>query len=195
MLTLQKDEYALRLENMIEDFLLAQKKIDEAKHDPLTGLPNRALFHSFLEEKCLTCSRTEPVGLLFIDLDKFKNINDTMGHDAGDEILKSAAQRMERNLKKEDILCRMGGDEFTIILSGFSSSSQVEKIAGRIIAQLCKPFKLNNGIGLIGASIGISFCPMDAEAPVSLIKNADIAMYKAKANGRNRYELFSSRYA
>lgn len=192
MLILQKDVHAHRLEDMIEDFLLAQEKINEARHDPLTGLPNRALFHSLLEEKCHASKETKPIALFFIDLDKFKQINDSMGHDAGDQVLQLATRRIQSCLKDHDILCRLGGDEFTVILTRFKNRKGVNAIAQRIIDKLCMPFKLTNGTGCIGGSIGISFSPSDAESAVSLIKNADIAMYKAKENGRNRYEFYSS---
>lgn len=192
MLNVQKDVYAFRLEKIIEDLLTAQKEVDEAKHDPLTGLPNRALFYDILNEKCKENTGLNQVALMFIDLDKFKQINDTLGHDAGDEILQLATKRIHGCIKSRDVLCRLGGDEFTVIFPEVEEKVIIEEIATRIIAELSKPFQLKNGEGNIGASIGISFYPDDAPSSEALVKNSDVAMYKAKEGGRNRYELYKS---
>ena len=192
MLNVHKDVQTFRLEQIIEDLLTAQKELDVAKHDPLTGLPNRTLFYDILNEKCEENTGSNQVALMFIDLDKFKQINDTLGHDAGDEILQLATKRMHGCIKSSDVLCRLGGDEFTVIFPQVEDKAIIEEIATRIIEELSKPFQLKNGEGNIGGSIGISFYPDDAASSEALVKNSDVAMYKAKEGGRNKYELYRS---
>lgn len=188
LLSLQRDIYAFRLEGIIEDLLEAQRDADQAKHDPLTGLPNRAIFHQLLEQECQQPNVQSAV--LFIDLDKFKQVNDTLGHDAGDEILQIASQRMQSCVKEHDSVCRLGGDEFTIILRHIDSQQDVSNIAQRLLDQLALPCHLRAGPAQIGASIGISLFPQDANNAIGLLKNADIAMYEAKEHGRNGFVYF-----
>ncbi len=190
MITVQKEAQTFRLEQIIENLLRAQKEVEKARHDPLTGMPNRALFCDFMTRSLRDNANDEQVALMFIDLDRFKQVNDTLGHDAGDEILQLASLRIKACIKKYDILSRLGGDEFTVILPHIKNRDDVIAIAKRIIANIAKPFQLANGIGNISASIGISFYPNDANTPVSLLKNADIAMYKAKENGKNRFDFY-----
>ena len=190
MINVQKEVQTFRLEQIIENLLHAQKEIEEARHDPLTGVPNRALFCDFLTRSFKENENNEQVALMLIDFDRFKQVNDTFGHDAGDEILQLATWRIKSCIKKYDILSRLGGDEFTVILPHIKNSDDVILIAERIIAHIAEPFRLANGVGKIGASIGISFYPRDAKTPLSLLKNADIAMYKAKERGKSRFDFY-----
>lgn len=190
MLNLQRDVYAYRLETMIEDLLHAQREIDEARHDPLTGLPNRTIFHELLDQAVQTASSLNPFALMFVDLDKFKQVNDTLGHDAGDEILKIATQRMLSSIKSQDTLSRIGGDEFTIIARDIESRDDLAGLAQRLVDSLCDPCQLKAGSASVGASVGVSLFPNDVNSAIALLKNADIAMYEAKERGRNQYRFF-----
>jgi diguanylate cyclase (GGDEF)-like protein len=191
LLTVQKGAQELRLESMIEDLLETQAALANAKHDPLTGLPNRGLFHEFLRQACAEAGRSgQTLALMFIDLDKFKQVNDTLGHDAGDELLILVAQRLRACLREGDLLARLGGDEFTALLLNLSNQETGIHLAQRIVADLNKPFVLSMGQAEIGGSIGMSFFPTDTDQAVSLLKNADIAMYQAKEAGRNNYRLY-----
>ncbi len=193
MLDLKKDVQLFHLEQMVENLLKAEKDISDAKHDALTGLPTRSLFFEALANSCKkTRLEKYQMALFYIDLDKFKEVNDTLGHDAGDEILQKSAERMQACIKSDDVLSRMGGDEFTIILNNIGSHHDAQAIATRLIEALQKPFKLTNGLSSIGCSIGIRYYPADAEKPVTLVENADIAMYRAKENGRNQFCTYAN---
>ena len=190
-LVLQREAREFRLEQIIEDLLSAQAAVVKAKHDPLTGLPNRGLFHELLLNACATAGRSgETLALMFIDLDRFKQVNDTLGHDAGDELLVQVAQRLRNCVREDDILARLGGDEFTVVLCHLTDRKTGIAIAERIIAELNTAFPLSMGQADIGGSIGMSFFPGDADQAVSLLKNADVAMYRAKEAGRNTYCLY-----
>jgi len=190
-LAVQKEVREFRLELMIEDLLDTQAALDNAKHDPLTGLPNRGLFHEILRQACADAERlSQSLALMFIDLDKFKQVNDTMGHDAGDELLIQVSKRLSSCVREGDILARLGGDEFTAVLCNLADQETGISIAERIVADLKNPFDLSMGRAEIGGSIGISFFPRDADQALSLLKNADVAMYHAKEAGRNTYRLY-----
>ncbi len=189
MIVVHREIREYRLEMMVEDLLSAQSELAEAKHDSITGLPNRALFHEKLCKECEKAERGAPVALFFIDLDKFKQVNDTLGHDAGDELLALVSKRIESTVREGDVVSRLGGDEFTVILSA-ADERTVVRVAGRIIEDLGRPFSLHAGTVHIGASIGVSFFPADADTPIGLVKNADIAVYKAKEQGRNNFQFY-----
>jgi diguanylate cyclase (GGDEF)-like protein/PAS domain S-box-containing protein len=164
----------------------------QANFDTLTQLPNRRMFLSRLEQEIKKFSRTAiPLALLFIDLDHFKEVNDTLGHEIGDALLIEAAHRILSTVRELDTVARLGGDEFTVILSQVGEINQVEKIAQNILAKLSMPFYLNNKTTYISASIGITFYPNDAGNLEQLLKYADQAMYVAKNQGRNRYAFFT----
>jgi diguanylate cyclase (GGDEF)-like protein len=189
-IVVQKEISEFRLETMVEDLLASQAELVEAKHDSLTGLPNRALFHEKLNKECEAVeTKDSGVALLFIDLDKFKQVNDTMGHDAGDELLIDVSKRIQASTRTGDVVARLGGDEFTVILP-VADEKEVVRVATRIVEELNKPFPLTAGIANIGGSIGISFYPAEADSPISLVKNADIAVYKAKERGRNNFQFY-----
>ncbi|MCQ8181307.1 EAL domain-containing protein [Methylomonas sp. SURF-1] len=161
-----------------------------ATHDPLTGLPNRALFQDRLRHSLAKARRSNnQVALLFIDLDNFKNINDSLGHDYGDELLKLAAARLTDVVRDIDTVARLGGDEFTAILSDCNVKT-AQAIAQRLLDDLCASFEIDGRSLFISASIGIAFFPEDSNDSQGLIKAADTAMYRAKEQGRNRIGLF-----
>lgn len=164
----------------------------QANFDMLTNLPNRRLFRDRLENEIKKSRRTGlSLALLFIDLDRFKEINDTLGHDMGDRLLLEAALRISQCVRETDTVARLGGDEFTVILSEFGERQNIERIAQEIIGELCKPFMLGEEAAYISASVGITLFPEDAAQSENLLKNADQAMYVAKAQGRNRYAYFT----
>ncbi|MEO5364658.1 MAG: EAL domain-containing protein [Magnetococcus sp. DMHC-8] len=163
-----------------------------AGHDALTGLPNRALFQVRLGEHLSLASRTgDEVVLLFLDLDRFKQVNDTMGHQAGDELLREATRRILSCVRQYDLVARLGGDEFTIILPQLSHLHTVELIARRILEELARPFSLEQGVAHISGSIGITLFPRDGREMETLLKQADAAMYCAKSAGRNTFRFFT----
>ncbi len=174
-----------------------KKKQDEliwqqANFDTLTGLPNRRLFRDRLEQAIKKAHRADGLlALLFIDLDRFKQVNDTLGHDMGDVLLTEAARRITECVRETDTVARLGGDEFTVILPDFGDRAGLEKIAQHIIRQLSQPFMLKNENAYISASIGISLYPGGTPDADSLLRHADQAMYAAKAEGRGRFGYFA----
>jgi diguanylate cyclase (GGDEF)-like protein/PAS domain S-box-containing protein len=174
-----------------------QKAVEEklqrmAYYDPLTELPNRALFRDRLEHEIELAERSRTrVALLFLDLDQFKYVNDTLGHDAGDQLLVEAAKRIRACVRQSDTIARLGGDEFTLILANVGDTARVGDVADKVIHALQMPFRLGNSEVFIGASIGISVYPDDGTDFVTLTKNADAAMYQAKHAGRRRHRFFT----
>jgi diguanylate cyclase (GGDEF)-like protein/PAS domain S-box-containing protein len=165
----------------------------QANYDSLTGLPNRRMFHERLEQEFKKAHRVKlPLALLFLDLDHFKEVNDTLGHDMGDLLLKEATQRITSCVRETDTVARLGGDEFTLILGELEEPDSVERIANSIVEKLAKPFQLGTELAQISASIGIAIYPNDAMDVSSLLKNADLAMYAAKRQGRNQFHFYTS---
>ncbi len=164
----------------------------QANFDNLTGLPNRRMFHDRLEQELKKAHRSERrLALLFIDLDHFKEINDTLGHDRGDMLLAEAAQRLQACVRETDTIARLGGDEFTIILGDLEDVHGVNRIVQCILKCLATPFALDDDMAYVSASVGITIYPEDATSVDTLLKNADQAMYAAKHQGRNRYSYFT----
>ena len=165
-----------------------------AYHDPLSGLPNRQLFNDQLDLSLLNAQREgRSVAVLFVDLDRFKDINDTLGHTFGDRLLPLVAARLKRCLRAEDTLARLGGDEFTVILHDLERPDDAPNVAKKILESFTDPFKLDGRVCYLSASIGISVSPDHGDDRESLLKHADIAMYRAKEEGRNRYCLYSAK--
>lgn len=163
---------------------------DKAKFDPLTGLLNRSSFEKQLEGYIALSSQTEMMmAVLFVDLDKFKQVNDSYGHDVGDALLKQVAKILKSTLRQGDLVARLGGDEFMLLLSHLQSTESVAKVAEKIVKSLSNPLTVLGKEVEIGASVGISLFPEDGTTAQELIKSADIAMYTVKTSGRNRYEL------
>ncbi|MGN6390279.1 MAG: EAL domain-containing protein [Burkholderiaceae bacterium] len=178
-----------RTEQRIRQFneTLAQ----QANYDTLTGLPNRRLFRDRLDQEIRHAeSAGRPIALAFIDLDRFKEVNDLLGHDAGDLLLQQAAQRIQECIRPADTVARLGGDEFTVILTDANEMQHVEQIAQRIIDALAQPFTIGSEQARVSGSIGITVYPADARSPEDLIRNADQAMYLSKTAGRNQLSFF-----
>lgn len=164
-----------------------------AHYDSVTGLPNRILFlDRFSQNIKQALRRRSQICLMYLDLDRFKEVNDSLGHDVGDMLLKEAGQRLVNVVRTTDTVARIGGDEFTILLSHIDSSGSIERLAQSIMDSLSEPFHLKDEVIYISTSIGISIYPVDGEEVDILLKNADQAMYEAKSQGRNRYYYFTS---
>jgi len=172
---------------------LEEQLTHQAFHDPLTGLPNRTLFFDRLELALERARRLEgEVAVLFMDLDDFKVINDSLGHEAGDQVLLAVAERLENCMLAEETLARFGGDEFTVLLEDVSDPSDAARVAERIGEALREPFILGGRERFVTTSVGISFGGRGEERPGDLLRNADLAMYQAKARGRNRQAVFET---
>ncbi|MFA6313585.1 MAG: sensor domain-containing diguanylate cyclase [Sterolibacterium sp.] len=168
----------------------------QANFDSLTGLPNRRMFHDRLEQEIKKAHRaSHRAALLFIDLDRFKEVNDTLGHDHGDLLLAEAARRIGECVRETDTVARLGGDEFTVVMAELDDSGSTERVARNILAQLAAPFQLGSQEVSVSASIGIAIYPDDAATAKELLKNADRAMYAAKSLGRNRYNYFNAAHS
>lgn len=164
----------------------------QANYDALTGLPNRNMMRDRMAQEMKKAARSgSKIALMFLDLDRFKEVNDTLGHHMGDALLVEAAGRIERAVRDSDTVARQGGDEFTVILSDLDDMTCVERIASNILARLAEPFDLSGDKAYITGSIGITFFPDDADSVDQLVKNADQAMYAAKNQGRNRFAYFT----
>jgi diguanylate cyclase (GGDEF)-like protein/PAS domain S-box-containing protein len=165
--------------------------LHRAHHDPLTDLPNRLLFRDILSIELAKAQRGKKrFAVLFLDLDRFKYINDTLGHDTGDMLLKEAAERLRRSVRASDTVSRMGGDEFNILLTEISQAGDIITIAQKVADSFRKPYVISGHEFNMSTSIGISIYPEDGESMDALFKNADIAMYQVKEQGGNSYKFF-----
>lgn len=164
----------------------------QALHDPLTDLPNRRLFHDRLAHAIREAKETQrKVAVLFLDLDRFKNINDTLGHILGDELLRHVAKRLSSCVPREGVLARIGGDEFAVLLPALTARAEAERVAKDIVDRFTQPIALGERSLYVSISVGISLYPDDGDDCPTLIKNADMAMYCAKEEGGNRYRFFT----
>ncbi len=171
--------------------LQEEKMVFQATYDQLTELPNRTLFNDRLNQLVLEARRAKSnIGLMFIDLDGFKAINDNLGHDAGDLLLQGAAERLQKCVREADTVARLGGDEFTVIMPLLDSLDGATLVAGRILTSLTQPFDLAGKEGRVSASIGISMFPSQAGDVEGLLRNADVAMYHAKHQGKANYQIW-----
>ncbi|MGH6850633.1 MAG: putative bifunctional diguanylate cyclase/phosphodiesterase, partial [Methylocella sp.] len=162
-----------------------------AHHDALTGLPNRVLFHDYLEHALLSVRRyNDALAVLYLDLDRFKNVNDTLGHPGGDKLLVAVAERLRACLRVSDMVARFGGDEFAVLQLGLAGPHEAGALADRIVTLLSEPYDIDGQQALIGASAGIALAPIDGETAEQLLGNADIALYQAKEDGRRTYCFF-----
>lgn len=163
----------------------------QANYDQLTGLPNRTLFQDRLQRLVIEGRRAKSnLGLMFIDLDGFKAINDNLGHDAGDLLLQGTALRLIKSVRESDTVARLGGDEFTVLMPLLDSMDGATLVASRILVALTQPFDLNGQEGRVSASIGISIYPEQARGAEQLLHNADVAMYHAKRQGKANYQIW-----
>ncbi|MDC4203907.1 MAG: EAL domain-containing protein [Candidatus Manganitrophus sp.] len=178
----------------VTDWKRAEERLIELAHfDQLTGLPNRTLFQDRLRQALPQASRNgKLVALLFLDLDRFKLVNDSLGHTVGDLLLKEAAGRLTRCVRKSDTVARLGGDEFIVILTNITSVHDAAKVAQKILDDFSRPFGLQGPELFVTPSIGITLYPFDGDDIDLLLKNADTAMYRAKQMGRNNYQFYSA---
>ena len=175
----------------ITERLLAEEKIKHLAHyDALTDLPNRVSFYEGMETVLNHLRRSETVAVLSLDLDHFKSVNDTLGHPVGDLLLKAAAERMRSCVRGEDIVARLGGDEFAILQVPSDQPRDVTALAARLIEVVGAPYDLDDHQVVVGASVGIAMAPNDSNVPDVLMKNADLALYRAKADGGSVYRFF-----
>ena len=177
-----------------DDLLKSQVKEEETRqitlHDTLTGLPNRVLFEQRLEHGLIQAKRRDwKLAVLFIDIDKFKSINDSYGHDLGDKVLLMLANRLQSSVREEDMVCRWGGDEFMCLLLDVKQEANTTRLAEKMVNRITEAFEINGTVLSIKPSMGIAIYPADGETADILFKNADMAMYKAKGTEK-RVVLF-----
>jgi diguanylate cyclase (GGDEF)-like protein/PAS domain S-box-containing protein len=180
------------LRDLTDRKLAQERALYLSQHDGLTGLPNRGKFHDELFQAIVDArQRNNKVGVLFIDLDRFKNVNDSLGHYIGDALLVSVSRRLMEAISGTDICARLGGDEFGVICKGVSNQSALAHLADKLISILSRPFDLHGHEVTLGASIGITLFPDDAEDPNQILKYADMAMYHAKNQGRSTFAFYT----
>jgi len=167
-----------------------ERIVHMARHDALTDLPNRLMLRERLDHELKRVKRGECLAVLCLDLDHFKSVNDTLGHPIGDELLKIVAERLRRCTREPDTIARLGGDEFAIIMTGMEKPTDAVALAKRIRDSITKPYHIDGHQIVADISIGISLAPMDATEPDQLLKNADMALYGAKGDGRGTYRFF-----
>ncbi|HLP97343.1 MAG TPA: EAL domain-containing protein [Sideroxyarcus sp.] len=187
-----KQSYAAQFSDITEKKRVEETISKHANFDSLTGLANRRLFRDYLELEIRKSRRSHnQLALMFIDLDRFKEVNDTLGHHVGDQLLVEAAKRIVACVRESDIVSRLGGDEFTVILSEVTDVRRIKNVAHAIIEALSKPYRLGKNDIFVSASIGITVYPGDATESSDLLRNADQAMYLSKSEGRNCYQFFT----
>ena len=181
--------------NDITERKLMQDHINHiAYHDELTALPNRMMFSERLSHALERARRKkQQLAVLFMDLDRFKIINDTLGHESGDMVLRQMAERLSGELRKSDTVARLGGDEFVVLIEDLPEKGYVDKVAEKLLAAASRPFSLNLQQFNLSGSIGISIYPADGDDPPALLKNADVAMYAAKRQGKNNFQYYSAK--
>ena len=192
LLSSQQEFFVLVAEDITALKLTHQKMEQLALYDTLTGLENRRLFKQrLLKAIKLSQRKASLAAVLYLDLDHFKRINDTLGHDSGDQLLITVAERLRSCVRESDSIARLGGDEFTLLVHDLHHSDAAAAVARKIIQQLSLPIQLGNRSVIVTTSIGIALAPTDTISPTELLKSADLAMYKAKSKGRNNYQFFS----
>jgi diguanylate cyclase (GGDEF)-like protein len=187
---------AALLERVLRYAVERQRLRNQVYTDPLTGLPNRQLFLDRLRQVRAIASRNRCLAaVLFLDLDAFKNVNDTLGHAAGDKLLQLVAGRLTSTVREVDTVARLGGDEFTLALTGLEGASGAAVVAQKILTALARPYVARGHTITVAASIGISLYPIDGIDEATLIQKADMAMYGAKAAGKNTYRFYHDTFA
>jgi diguanylate cyclase (GGDEF)-like protein len=177
----------------IENSLLYERLAFQAQHDTLTGLPNRLLFQDQVQQAARASLRHgKKAAVIWVDLDKYKQINDTLGHRVGDEVLCEVARRLQGCLRKSDSVARVGGDEFTVLAGDLTGQDDAERVAATILSAFASPFELTSHHTILTASLGISMFPDHGEDPITLLRNADMAMYSAKQAGGGTFRMFRS---
>jgi diguanylate cyclase (GGDEF)-like protein len=184
-------ELAMNLRTELIDYIDYARLEQIALHDALTGLANRLRFDKQLQQEVRdSLTRNSQFAVHMIDLDKFKPVNDTLGHPVGDELLRSVSRRLLELVRNQDTVARLGGDEFAIIQSGISCRDNAALLAERIVEQIAKPYEIQGNNVVIGASVGVAICPVDTSQQDELMENADLALYSVKKAGRNAFSLF-----
>jgi diguanylate cyclase (GGDEF)-like protein len=189
---MEDNGWLITLEDITEQRLVEARIAHMAHHDALTGLPNRVLFQERLGDAVIRSRRGECGAVLFLDLDHFKAVNDTLGHPIGDALLREVTQRLKLQVRETDTVARLGGDEFAIVQSSINDPSDSTTLAKRLINAISAPYKFDGNRVIIGTSVGIAIMPDDGQDPDSLLKHADMALYRSKAEGRGRYSFFKS---
>lgn len=184
--------FVITLEDTTEQRRTQNQISHMAHYDALTDLPNRVLFYEKMEELLIRAPQSRPFAVLSLDLDHFKNVNDTLGHPIGDKLLQAAAVRMRGCIRKNDIVARLGGDEFAIVQVTFARPQDATSLATRLIDAVSAPYQLGGHQVVVGTSIGIAIAPGDGTAPDQLMKNADLALYRCKADRGNMYRFFEA---
>jgi diguanylate cyclase (GGDEF)-like protein len=175
----------------ITDRLAAEERIRHLAHyDPLTDLPNRVTFYERIEKMLAHLRRSESVAVLSLDLDHFKNVNDTLGHPVGDRLLRAAADRMRSCVREDDIVARLGGDEFAIVQAPSEQTPDITHLSSRLIETVGAPYDIDGHQIMVGVSVGIAVAPADGNKPDVLMRNADLALYRAKKDGGGAYRFF-----
>jgi diguanylate cyclase (GGDEF)-like protein/PAS domain S-box-containing protein len=170
---------------------LEERLSHQALHDPLTGLPNRALLMDRLEHAVARAHRRKtPLTVLFLDLDDFKAVNDALGHECGDRLLEEVGRRLDSGARSSDTVARLGGDEFVVLLEDIGDEREATLAADRMRKDLEVPFEVGGRELSVTASIGVAVGPSSGDGPRELLRNADLAMYRAKGNGKNRHEVY-----
>jgi diguanylate cyclase (GGDEF)-like protein len=186
----------IRLTGVTQDItskrLIEAQLAHMARHDALTNLPNRIMLRDKLGEAVARMGRGEPFAVFCLDLDRFKQVNDTLGHPAGDRLLCDVTKRLLGCVRKTDTVARLGGDEFAIVQSSVNQPEDATALAARIISELSRPYDIEGQRVVIGASIGIAIAPHDGDEPDQLLRNADLALYRSKSEGRGRYRFFEA---
>ncbi len=184
--------YEGTVEDVTESKLSQEKLVYLANHDPVTNLPNRLLMNDRLRQMMLSAQRNESVvAVVLLDLDHFKLINDTFGHNRGDQLLQTVAQRMQECLRDSDTVARLGGDEFVLLLSGEGRGEAMSQVTERVLKSISRPWQFEERELSVSCSMGVSMFPRDGRDVQTLLKNADTAMYKAKELGRNNFQFYS----
>lgn len=192
-MVVQLEAREFRLECMIDELEQAKRELELANHDPLTQLPNRVIFRDRLRQALALAERTGgALAVLYLDLDRFKAVNDNLGHEAGDELLRQVATRLKGCLRETDTLARVGGDEFVCVLPQIESPQVAQEIAERFLQCLTQDFTLRAGSASVGTSIGIALSPLHGKDMDGLVQGADRAMYASKHAGRSRYTVCSA---
>jgi len=185
-------EIAALLRSEILTYIERAKLVKISLHDSLTGLANRQQFDQNLSQAVTACiERNQCFAIHMLDLDRFKPVNDTYGHAVGDQLLQEVSSRLLSIVRQVDTVARLGGDEFAIIQTGRVDDAAVMTLAAKIIHQISSPFVIEGNTISIGISVGVAVCPVDSKDPVTLLQQADTALYAAKNNGRNQYKRFS----
>jgi diguanylate cyclase (GGDEF)-like protein len=181
--------------NNLKNLLEAQKKeyLHQAQYDDLTEIANRGLFMDRLSHALAIAKRSnKQVAVVFIDLDHFKSINDSLGHHTGDLVLQEVAKRLKLQIRESDTIARLGGDEYALVLDSFSNIKVLKNILKKLLTTIDEPFIFENNKIEVTLSLGVTLYPDDADKADTLLRNADAAMYKAKANGKNGYSFYNT---